>query len=144
MAYKATSPSRRSDYAETVRAAADRDGLSCFLCGHKHATVHTLQVDMLTHAKEFSLDNVVLACRPCAKRRNGKSISAYWQERFTAAAAELAHIETMGRNKDTIMQLRAAALPFRLVQPFFISKTGRVYMRGVDEDGNPEDVLVAE
>ena len=100
------SPSRMTGYADAIQTLVARDGLVCFLCGKKHATVHTMQSDVVKSDVGFNLDNTVLVCKPCAKRRNGKPLSAYWKERLSAAAAELAHIETIGRNKDVVENLR--------------------------------------
>jgi hypothetical protein len=110
MTDKTKSPSRMAGYNDTMRQLVARDGLVCFLCGHKHATVHTMQSDMRTIADaggSFELDNLVIACKPCAKRRNGKPVGAYWRERMSAAAAEQAHIEMMARNKDVLLSLAA-------------------------------------
>jgi len=136
------SPSRETGYAETVRALVDRDGMVCFLCGHKHATVHTMQADLLNHSKPFALENLVVSCKPCAKRRNGKPVAAYWRERLSAAAAEQAHIEMMGRSRDVVMSLRLAAMPFTVKAPFHIGKHGGLYRKEEDEDGNLMDVEV--
>ena len=100
------SPSRMTGYADAIQALVARDGLVCFLCGKKHATVHTMQSDLVKPDVGFSMDNAVLTCKPCAKRRNGKPLGAYWNERLSAAAAELAHIETVGRNKEVLENLR--------------------------------------
>ena len=101
------SPSRMTGYGEALGALVARDGLACFLCGKKHATVHTMQSDLVKPDVGFSMDNAVLTCKPCAKRRNGKPLGAYWKERLSAAAAEIAHIETIARNKDVVDSLRA-------------------------------------
>jgi hypothetical protein len=106
MARPTKSPSRETGYAETVRALIERDGMVCFLCGHKHATVHTMQADLLNHEHAFELDNLVATCKPCAKRRNGKPVAAYWRERLSAAAAEQAHVKMMGGNSDVIKNLK--------------------------------------
>jgi hypothetical protein len=105
MTEKPKSPSRAAGYADTVRALVARDGLTCFLCGHKHATSHTLQADARNPDKPFGLDNLIVTCKPCAKRRNGKKLGAYWRERLLATAAEAAHIEAMARNKDVLSAL---------------------------------------
>ena len=104
-------PSRTAGYKGLTRDLVARDGQVCFLCGHKHATVHTLQADPINRDKDFELDNLIVACKPCAKRRNGKPIGAYWHERLSAAAAEIAHIEVIGRNKEVILSLREASVP---------------------------------
>jgi hypothetical protein len=93
-------------YSDTLNALVARDGLVCFLCGKKHATVHTMQSDLVKPDVGFDMDNAVLTCKPCAKRRNGKPLGAYWKERLSAAAAELAHIEAIGRNEDVLDNLR--------------------------------------
>ena len=120
MTDKIKSPSRMAGYAETMRGLVARDGLVCFLCGHKHATVHTMQGDMRNPDNGFELDNLVIACKPCAKRRNGKRIGAYWRERMSAAASEIAHINMMAANQET---LRALSDTLSLV-PHAVDGTG--------------------
>jgi hypothetical protein len=107
MTDRTKSPSRMAGYAETMRGLVARDGLVCFLCGHKHATVHTMQGDMRNPAIGFELENLVIACKPCAKRRNGKRIGAYWRERKSAAAAEIAHINMMVEDQEVLKALSA-------------------------------------
>ena len=104
-------PSRTAGYQGVTRDLVARDGQVCFLCGHKHATVHTLQADPINRDKPFELDNLIVTCKPCAKRRNGKRISAYWRERLSAAAGEIAHIEVIARNQEVILKLREASAP---------------------------------
>ena len=120
MTERTKSPSRMAGYAETVRGLVARDGLVCFLCGHKHATSHTMQADMRNPDGEFELDNLVITCKPCAKRRNGKRIGAYWRERMSAAASEIAHINMMAANQET---LRALSDTLSLV-PHAVDGTG--------------------
>jgi hypothetical protein len=107
MTDKTKSPSRMAGYAETMRGLVARDGLVCFLCGHKHATVHTMQGDMRNPDNGFELENLVITCKPCAKRRNGKRIGAYWRERKSAAAAEIAHINMMVEDQEVLRTLSA-------------------------------------
>lgn len=121
MTEKPKSPSRRADYAETVRGLVARDGLVCFLCGHKHATSHTMQADMRNPDGGFELDNLVIVCKPCAKRRNGKRVGAYWRERKSAAAAELAHINMMVSDQAVLKALSATLV----LVPHAVDGTGQ-------------------
>jgi hypothetical protein len=116
-------PSRNAGYQGVTRDLVARDGQVCFLCGHKHATVHTLQADAKNRDKPFDLDNLIVACKPCAKRRNGKPIGAYWNERLSAAATEIAHINSVALNKEVIMSLREAYAP-RITTPNAVGITG--------------------
>ena len=100
------SPSREADYPDSVRSVCERDGMTCFLCGHKHATVHTMQLDLINPTLGYNQRNLVAACKPCAKRRNGKALSAYWTERVSAVATERAHIEAMSMSKATIRRVK--------------------------------------
>lgn len=107
MTDKLKSPSRVAGYAGLVRDLVDRDGLTCTLCGHKHSSVHTAQADSLKSDAPFVLENLILTCKPCAKRRNGKPLGAYWRERLEAASAEVAHIRMMGESKQLLSDLAA-------------------------------------
>jgi hypothetical protein len=116
-------PSRTAGYQGVTRDLVAIHGMVCFLCGHKHATVHTLQADPINRDKPFDIDNLIVACKPCAKRRNGKPIGAYWNERLSAAATEIAHIKAVGLNKEVIMNLREAYAP-RITTPNAVGITG--------------------
>ena len=109
MTDKSKSPSRAAGYAGLVRDLVARDGLNCALCGHKHASIHTAQADSLDPEAPYDLPNLLLACKPCAKRRNGKPLGAYWRERLEAASGEIAHIQMMGDNRELLASLASAA-----------------------------------
>jgi hypothetical protein len=127
-------PSRNAGYQGVTRDLVAIHGMVCFLCGHKHATVHTLQADALNRDKPFEIDNLIVACKPCAKRRNGKPIGAYWQERLSAAATEIAHINAVALNKEVILSLREAAAP----PVDEITTPNAVGITGVTDEPKPE------
>jgi hypothetical protein len=73
---------------------ARRDGLNCFLCGRQHVRASAMSVGYI-HKDNTTLDAAFLACGSCIRRRDTKSLGAYFRERIISAGAELSYLKTM-------------------------------------------------
>ena len=113
-------PSRRSDYAAMYVTLLDRDPLVCFLCGERHTRSAAMQVDYVVPPSaggKFVAENLVLACKPCAKRRNQKPLSVYWQQRLVASRGEATHITALIEDPTIMERIRAATAYAPRIQP---------------------------
>ena len=113
-------PSRRGDYAAMYVTLLNRDPLVCFLCGERHTRSAAMQLDYVvppTDGGEFVAENLVLTCKPCAKRRNQKPLSVYWQQRLVAARGEATHITALTEDPTIMDRIRAATMYAPRIQP---------------------------
>ena len=73
---------------------ARRDGLNCFLCGRHHVRTSAMSVGYI-NKDNTTLDGAFLACGLCIKRRDTKSLGAYFRERIISVTSELNYLKTM-------------------------------------------------
>jgi hypothetical protein len=84
--------------------------LTCYLCGKKHERRATLQIDYLNTPEAggaLKPENMVPACKPCAKRRNQRELPTYWIQRIQEIEAEKSHIKTMTKDVAALWDLAA-------------------------------------
>jgi hypothetical protein len=104
------SPSQQLDYEQTIEVVLGKWGLICYLCGKKHERRATLQIDYFNTPEAggtLTPENMVPACKPCAKRRNQRELPTYWIQRIQEIEAEKSHIKTMSKDFVALWDLAA-------------------------------------